>query len=98
MDILEMKNDKRRYPTVKVNNDACQGCKSCIKTCIYGVYSWDKEKNVSMAKYQEECVFCKQCEFNCPAGCIEIIMPTVSFYDPLFDPLGLNDEKGEVSK
>ena len=98
MDILEMKNDKRRYPTVKVNSDACQGCKSCFKTCIYGVYRWDAEANVSVPAHPEECVTCLQCTMYCPAGAIQVIPGAISFYDPLFDPLGLNDENREVSK
>jgi len=83
--------DAKRMPQVTVNQDACQGCKSCFKTCVYGVYRWDKKANVSVAAYPEECVACLQCAMNCPANCIKVIPPAVAFYDPLYDPFGLND-------
>lgn len=86
-----MKLDERRITKVTVNQDACQGCKTCLKVCIYGVYRWDKEKNVSEAAYPEDCTACRHCEYYCPAKCIDVQLSELVFYDAIFDPLGLND-------
>ena len=60
---IYMKLDDRRKPHVFVNQDACQGCKNCLHACIYGVYRWNKEKNISEAAYPEDCTACRHCEF-----------------------------------
>lgn len=83
--------DERRKPRIIVDQDACHGCQTCYKTCIYGVYRWNKEKNCAEAAYPEECTMCKQCELYCPARCIQVIQPELVFYDPIYDPLGMND-------
>lgn len=90
-----MKLDERRLPHVTVNQDACMGCKTCLRVCTYGVYRWDKEKNCTEAAYPEECVTCRQCEFYCPAKCIDVIPPELVFFDPIYDSLGMNDKREE---
>lgn len=86
-----MKLDEKRKPHVTVNQDACQGCGSCYRVCMYGVYRWNKELNVSEAAYPEDCTSCRHCEYYCPAKCIEVTPAQVVFYDAVYDPLGLND-------
>lgn len=93
--LREMKNDPRRLHQVSVDPKKCMGCKECIHRCIYEVYLWDKEKNISKAAYTEECVACMQCAYFCPAGAITIKQGTVAFFDPLYDPFGLNDLEKE---
>ena len=86
-----MKLEEKRRTHVTVNQEACQGCQRCIHVCMYGVYRWDKERNVSIAAYPEECTTCRHCEFYCPAKCIDVQAPKVVFYYAVYDPLGLND-------
>ena len=86
-----MKLDDRRKPHVFVNQDACQGCKNCLHACIYGVYRWNKEKNISEAAYPEDCTACRHCEFYCPAKCITIQPAELVFNDPIYDVPELND-------
>lgn len=86
-----MKNDPRRLHKVQVNDAKCMGCMKCVRTCCYEVYKWDKENRRPIPAYSEECVACLQCMYYCPAGAIEVVPAQVAFYDPLFDPLGLND-------
>lgn len=86
-----MKLDERRKAHVVVNQDACQGCKKCFHVCMYGVYRWDKENNVSEAAYPEDCTACRHCEFYCPAKCITVTQSELVFYDAVYDPLGMND-------
>lgn len=83
--------DERRTPHVYVDQDACLGCRTCFETCIYGVYRWDKQHNVSDPAYPEECVTCRQCECYCPAQCIRVEKPELVIVDPIYDPLGFND-------
>ncbi len=89
----KLKLDERRKPHVTVNADICQGCKTCLKVCMFGVYRWNREKNCSEAAYTDNCTACRHCEFYCPAKCIEVTPPEVVFYDAVYDPLGLNDKK-----
>lgn len=86
-----MKIDERRIPHVTVNTAACQGCQRCYHACMYGVYRWNYEKNVTEAAYPEDCTGCRHCEFYCPAKCINVEPQKVVFYDAVYDPLGLND-------
>jgi NAD-dependent dihydropyrimidine dehydrogenase PreA subunit len=96
MTIKEMAHDTRRLHKVKVNGDICMGCKRCIKTCIYSVYKWDKEKKEPVPAYSEECTACLQCEYYCPSGAINIENAAVAFYDTFYDPFGLNDKAKEA--
>lgn len=91
MDIKEMKNDARRLHKATLDKDKCMGCKRCVKTCCHDVWKWDGEAHLPIPAYSEECVACLQCMYFCPAGAIHIEQASVSFYDPLFDPCGLND-------
>lgn len=86
-----MKLDERRRPHVAVDQNLCQGCRTCLHACIFGVYRWNKEKNVSEAAYPEDCTACRHCEFYCPAKCITVTPSELVFYDAVYDPLGLND-------
>ena len=83
--------DAKRLPKVIINHDECQGCKSCYKTCMYGIYRWDAKEKLPYASYSDDCVACRMCEMYCPGGCITIVPPEVVLYDPLYDPYGLND-------
>ncbi len=96
--LRDMKNDPRRLHQVTVDPQKCMGCKRCLKACAYDVYKWNEEKHVSEAAYSEECVCCTQCAYFCPAGAITIKQASVAFFDSLYDPFGLNNEKKEDTK
>ncbi len=87
--LFEFEKDERRMPHVKVDENACMGCMNCVKTCIYEVYKWNSEKNITEALYEEECVACLQCELNCPAGAITVIPPELAFFDPIYDAINI---------
>lgn len=93
MNILDIKDDPRRLNTVTVDHDKCMGCMSCMRVCCYDVYEWDPVERLSTAAYPEECVNCYQCMYYCPAGAIQVTQSELAFYDPLYDPFGLNDPK-----
>lgn len=86
-----MQFDERRINHVTVNPDMCQGCRTCLHVCIYGVYRWNKEEHVAEAAYPEDCTACRHCEYYCPAKAITVTPQEVVFYDAVYDPLGLND-------
>ncbi len=91
MNIKEMIDDPRRLHKVKVDGGVCMGCMKCVKTCCYDVYKWDKEKKNPVAAYPEECVGCLQCMFFCPSGAITVERGELAFFDPIYDPCGLNE-------
>ncbi len=91
MTMKEMGDDPRRLAKVTVNSGLCMGCQKCIRTCCNDVYKWDKDQNLAVAAYSEECVECYQCMFYCPSGAITIEPATLAFYDSIYDGLGLND-------
>ena len=92
MDIKAMATDPPRLNKATVDENVCFGWMKCVNTCCYDVWKWDGEKRLPVPAYSEECVACLQCMYYCPSGAIKIIPATVSFFDPLFDPCGLNDE------
>lgn len=91
--LKEMNNDPRRLHKVSVDSRKCMGCKRCLKACAYDVYRWNKENGYAEAAYSEECVCCMQCMFYCPSGAISIERAPIAFFDSLYDPFGMNDEK-----
>ena len=91
MRISDLQDDPRRMNHVTVDPDLCMGCMKCIRTCCYDVCEWDPVKKLSTAAYPEECVSCYQCMYFCPAGAIKVEEAKLSFYDQLYDPLGMND-------
>lgn len=88
-------DDPRRLNNVTVDQDLCMGCMRCLRTCCHNVYEWDREENAATAAYPEECVTCYQCMYFCPAGAIKVTEAELSFYDQLYDPLGMNDTEGK---
>ena len=91
MDLRAMSKDPRRLHKVTVNSDVCMGCRKCLMYCDFGVYEWDKENNCAIGAHSEECVACKQCMYYCPSGAITVQEAPLAFFDPLYDPLGMND-------
>ena len=61
--------------TVKVDNEKCTGCTSCVDTCPVGVFEMvdvnGEEK--SSPVNESECIICRACEVTCPEAAIEIV-------------------------
>ncbi|MCK5058348.1 MAG: 4Fe-4S binding protein [Candidatus Aminicenantes bacterium] len=58
------------YPKARitVDRDLCTGCYRCIEVCPKGVYEFEDGK--SRADKTAECILCKACFRQCPAGAI----------------------------
>lgn len=56
---------------VKVDEEKCNGCGTCVDTCPVEVYEIQNEKSVPVKP--EECLACRACEAACPNNAIEII-------------------------
>ncbi|RLC79117.1 MAG: hypothetical protein DRI61_08580 [Chloroflexi bacterium] len=58
------------FPTVY--EDLCNGCHKCVEFCPYGVFEWDKDKNVPLVTNPWNClVGCSSCADVCPPGAIK---------------------------
>ncbi|MDH5449897.1 MAG: 4Fe-4S binding protein [Candidatus Bathyarchaeota archaeon] len=56
---------------VKVDEEKCDGCGSCVDVCPVEVLEIVEEK--SKVKNPDECLACRACEVQCPNTSIEII-------------------------
>jgi NAD-dependent dihydropyrimidine dehydrogenase PreA subunit len=56
---------------VKVDNEKCDGCGTCVDVCPVDVFEIVEEK--STVKNPDECLACRACEVQCPNAAIEII-------------------------
>ena len=56
---------------VKVDEEKCDGCGSCVDVCPVEVLEIVEEK--SKVKNPDECLACGACEVQCPNTSIEII-------------------------
>ncbi len=58
---------------IEIDEEACKGCKACVKACFVDVMRWDEAKKKPIAAYQEDCVWCFTCEISCPVQCINVV-------------------------
>jgi electron transfer flavoprotein alpha subunit len=53
--------------SIAIDNDLCNGCKRCIKTCPYGALEMKDDK----AQLLDRCTACGACVDGCPQGAIQ---------------------------
>ncbi len=56
---------------IKIDNEKCDGCGTCVDICPVEVLEIKDEKSV--VTYLDECLVCLACEVQCPNNAIEII-------------------------
>jgi len=61
--------------SVKIDEEKCTGCGTCIDTCPVEVFELQekKEKKLSVVVAEDECIVCRACEVQCTEEAIEVI-------------------------
>jgi NAD-dependent dihydropyrimidine dehydrogenase PreA subunit len=68
--------------SIRIDFDACTGCRECVDSCFVDVIRWDEDKDAPFGAYPEDCQVCCVCEKVCPVQAIEIIPDWKSKYIP----------------
>ncbi|MCL5735696.1 MAG: ferredoxin family protein [Actinobacteria bacterium] len=70
---------------VKIDLEACNGCRTCYEACFADVLRWDEAVKRPIVAYPEDCVECNVCELNCPGNCIEVVVDWDKYYPPVIE-------------
>jgi NAD-dependent dihydropyrimidine dehydrogenase PreA subunit len=70
---------------VKIDLEACNGCRTCYEACFVDVFRWDEAAKRPIVAYPEDCVECNVCELNCPRECINVVVDWDKYYPPVIE-------------
>ncbi|AXV38176.1 MAG: ferredoxin family protein [Methanobacteriaceae archaeon] len=56
---------------IKVDEDACVGCGSCVEDCPNDVYELDQEHGKTVVINEDDCMACLSCHEICPSQALE---------------------------
>lgn len=56
---------------IRVENEKCTGCGTCVDTCPVDCFEIKDEKSIPVNV--EECLVCRACEAQCPESAIQVI-------------------------
>ena len=68
-----MAESKNWVKAIKIDSEACKGCKACMNACFTDVIRWNEAEKKPVVAYPEDCVWCLACEAGCSAQCIEVV-------------------------
>lgn len=57
-------------PSVKIDQDTCTACQTCVNTCPMGVFEPEGDKVV--VAQEDQCIACRACEASCPVAAIVV--------------------------
>ena len=60
-----------KMTTIKVDEDACVGCGSCVEDCPNDVYELDQEHGKTVVVNTDDCMACLSCHEICPSQALE---------------------------
>jgi adenylylsulfate reductase subunit B len=58
-----------------IDNNLCNGCGMCDWHCPVDVIHMDKERQLPVVKYPDECWHCGVCRLDCPQDAVRIVFP-----------------------
>jgi 2-oxoglutarate ferredoxin oxidoreductase subunit delta len=59
-------------PKPIIDEQKCTGCGTCVEICPMQVFEMDKKRKKAIVKKPNECIGCRACEVQCPAGAIKV--------------------------
>ena len=59
-------------PKITIDEKKCTGCGTCVDVCPMNVFEMDADKKKAVVKRGGECIACRSCEVQCPAGAIKV--------------------------
>ncbi len=60
---------------LKIDLDACNGCRLCYDLCPMDVFGWDAGQEKPQIAHPQDCWFCGSCWLECPKRAIDIVYP-----------------------